>query len=379
MDDVLIIGGGVIGLSTAWELARQGARVHLIDRREPGKEASWAGAGMIPPGDIHFENRPYREMSRQSALLWPDVSAELFQATGLDNEYRRCGAVILAEPDVAPEVFQSEMARWTQQGVTATPLDADDCSRLEPALRPASALAYALPQQAQVRNPRHLAALLAACLQLGVRCTRGVTLHSVDADAQGIRHLRTSEGTLAAGQFLWATGAWTQSLRDLLQWNFPVEPVRGQIVLLRTPGFLRGIVEQGKRYLVPRADGRLLIGSTEERVGFNREENEELLQQLLDFGKSLVPELEHVSPERHWCGFRPATQDLLPILGRFPHWKNAWMATGHYRAGLSLSPLTGRIMRQLLLDQPPDLDISPFSPERFLLPVDDAPHTESPA
>jgi len=366
MHDVVIIGGGVVGLSVAWELAGQGLSVHVIDRQPMGREASWAGAGMIPPGEVRIENAQYRQLTQFSARLWSDVSTRLLEETGIDNEYHLCGAILFAEPEIDEDEFAIEVKAWQSQGVETRRLDGTRRRELEPAISETERPALELPGQAQVRNPRHLQALQQACLNKGVQLTSGTEIRGIRSEADRISAVVSEQGEFTGGQFLWATGAWTESAANILDFHVPVVPIRGQIVLLKTAGQLSRILEQGKRYLVPRRDGRLLIGSTEEQVGFERTPRNDSVESLRAFGNRLVDSLRDAEMEQTWCGFRPATPDRLPILDRLPNWSNGFVATGHYRAGLSLGPATALLMRQILLEQPCDLPVEDFAADRFL-------------
>lgn len=365
MNDVVIVGGGVVGLSVAWELASEGVSVHVIDRQPMGREASWAGAGMIPPGEVRIKNPQYRHLTQVSSQLWPDVANRLREETGLDNEYHVCGAILFAREEASAEEFAAEQAEWSEQGVQVRPLDAAARLELEPAISETDRLAFELPEQAQVRNPRHLQGLQKACLNRGVKLTTGTEVRSVRSHAGKITAVVTDNGEFTAEKFLWATGAWTHQVAELLDYHIPVVPIRGQIVLLNTARQLSRILEEGKRYLVPRLDGRLLIGSTEEHVGFERAPSDEQAEELRQFGSRLVHSLSEAEMEQTWCGFRPATPDLLPILDRLPNWENGFIATGHYRAGLSLAPVTALVMRQLLLEEDGEMPIDDFAADRF--------------
>ncbi|MBL4883068.1 MAG: glycine oxidase ThiO [Planctomycetaceae bacterium] len=362
LDDVLVVGGGVVGLTTALELAEKNVRVRVIDRGFVGQEASWAGAGMIPPGEIHLENNAYQEMARQSYKLWPSLSENLFDLSGIHNEYMQCGAVILSEDS---SECDSEQQCWSKQGVETKRIASSDLAGYQISESMSERNAYLLAGQSQVRNPRHLQALKHACVRLGVRITEHQRVRALETQGKKIQAVVTDLGRYSADRVLFAAGAWSQELGRLLQVSVPVTPIRGQIVLLNTPGQLKQIIEQGKRYLVPRADGRLLIGATEERVGFDRRNTAQAVGGLIQFATQLVPSLENAEVERTWVGFRPGSPDNLPLLGRAVPWENAFVATGLYRAGLSLSPITGRLMRQLILGESPEISLSDFSVTRF--------------
>jgi glycine oxidase len=358
--DVLIAGGGVIGLSTAYFLAREGARVMLVDQGDLGQEASWAGAGILPPGDVEAAADQVGKLRAHGAAMHRSLAEELRQRTGIDNGYERCGGVELpATPDAAPD------AEWLGAEVSCERLEAAGLRRVEPALTTAAGCGWFLPGMAQVRNPRHLKALIAACRSLGVDLRPHCAVHELLLRGEQVEGLRTSAGDLGAAQVLLATGAWTDRLLEQTGWRPGIRPIRGQIALLNTGELLlRRIVLQGPRYVVPRSDGRVLVGSTEEDVGFDRRTTAEAIASLLRLGASLVPALAGASVERCWAGLRPGSPDGLPFLGRVPGWSNLFVAAGHFRSGILLSPITAQLMKELLLGQPLTLPLEAFRPER---------------
>jgi len=355
--DVLIVGGGVIGLTTAYFLARDGVAVGVVDKGEFGQESSWAGAGILPPA-VPSPAHPYDQLRGHSAALYPTLSAELRERTGIDNGYLRCGALYLVEDEAMSR-------QWLAEGVRCERVEGKALHRLEPALAPEIERACYLPDQAQVRNPRHLKALLAGCAALGVVLRPGCACHGFEVQGDRVIALQTMAGPIRAGKFLVATGAWTGGLLESLGLQVGVHPVRGQIALLNSgPPVIRRILEHGKRYLVPRPDGRVLIGSTEEDAGFEKRSTAQAIAELLAFGLALVPALANARLERTWAGLRPGSADGLPVMGPVPGRENLFVAAGHFRAGLSLSPATGLVMKELLLGQPLTVPLEPFRLER---------------
>lgn len=352
MADVLIIGGGVIGLSTAWELAGRGLKVCVLEQGAFGREASWAGAGMLRPGNCELARTREARLRAHSHRLWPDWSARLHEATGIDNGYVRCGALEVRSSERAAEL-EAEISAWRAEGVAIESVSADDLRQRFPAVGPRVAAAYFQPELGQVRNPRHLKAMLTACEQRGVDLRPGCPVTGFDRDGERISAVRTIAGRLSSGEFLVTGGAWTGELLAPLGLAVPVKPIRGQIVLLeQRPLTFRCVIQEGHRYLVPRPDGRVLIGATEEDVGFNRQTTASAVAGLIQFACDLVPDLSSASVERSWAGLRPHAPCGLPFLGRVAGWQNLSIAAGHYRNGLEMSPITAVLMRQLLLGEP---------------------------
>jgi glycine oxidase len=364
--EVVILGGGVIGLTTAYYLARAGVRVVLCDQGKVGQEASWAGAGILPPSEPTTARDPADRLRAMSGRLFPALSEELRQETGIDNGFIRCGG--LEWPDLVEESADQE---WYGEGVATENVAEAALRQLEPALAPNLGPARRVPGMAQLRNPRHLQALTAACARTG-----RVTVRESDAAQElviehgRVRAVRTTTSTLTGDTFLLATGAWTERLLQPLGRRPGIRPVRGQIVLLNASRVLfRHILAWGARYLVPRLDGRVLAGSTEELAGFEKRNTAEGVQGLLELATRLVPALAEASLERCWSGLRPGSPDGLPFLGPVPGVSNLLIAAGHFRAGIQLSPGTAWLMKELILGEPLSLSLEAFRLDRAVPPI----------
>ncbi len=369
---IVIAGGGIIGLSLAWQLARQGGEIVVLDQGRPGGEASWAGAGIVPAARATDDDPPEQRLAALSYRLHHQWAALLRQETGIDTGFRTCGGLYVAteQEQLAP------LRQWHQeclrQGLEAQWLDPPELARAEPALATQSnspgtvQAAVFVPEDVQLRNPWHLRALLSACLGLGVQVHQGTPLLDVQELAGGTIRVLTPGGVLEADQLCLCTGAWSGLLASRLGFRLPVEPVRGQIVLLRLPKReFEPVVNLGPRYLVPRADGRVLVGSTEERAGFDKRTTSQAVRDLLQMAVELVPSLQQAEVEHCWAGLRPCTPDRLPCLGRVPGWKQVYVATGHFRGGVTLAPGTAQVMAELMLNGRPAVELEPFRPERF--------------
>jgi glycine oxidase len=359
--EVLILGGGVIGLTTAYYLARGGTRVTLLERGEPGRQASWAGAGIIPPANPAAAHTPLERFRALSIGLYPSLSQELREETGVDNGYVVCGGLELLD---GVEVDEEE---WRGAGVRCREVVGEELQRLEPDLAPDLQRAYHLPDMAQVRNPWHLRALIAGCTRHGVRIIPGCAARQIVRTGDRVEGIETDQGRMTAGRYLVAGGAWTDGLLESVGWRPGIRPIRGQMALFRTPRTgVRPLLLAGRRYLVPRTDGRLLAGSTEEDVGFHPTPTGGGVGELLDFALSILPILAETPLETCWAGLRPGSPDGLPFLGAVPGCRNLFVAAGHFRAGILLSPGTGRVMSRLLRDEPPEVPLDPFRPDRPL-------------
>jgi glycine oxidase len=365
MADVVIIGGGVIGLSLAYELSGRGARVVVLDRGPLGQEASWAGAGILPPGNVQRARDPLAALRARSVVLYEKWSEQLRDATGIDNGYRRSGGLEVALDDRDLPGLRAAAEEWAAEGIQFEQMEPPAIRDLEPGLSDRVRLAYHLPEMAQVRNPRHLKALAIACASRGVELRAGVAVSGFEREGSCVKAARTVDGRVGGDAFVAASGAWTRALLADAGVTVRVKPIRGQIVLLTTTApLLRRIVLEGPRYLVPRPDGRVLVGSTEDDAGFDKRPTPGGVQGLLDFAFRLVPSLRDAHFERAWAGLRPASADGLPYLGPAPGLQNLYVAAGHFRSGLQMSPATAVVMAQLILGEKPMVPLEAFRVDR---------------
>lgn len=359
MSDVIVVGGGVIGLSIAWELSGHGAQVRILEQGRTGREASWAGAGFLPPGSLEHALTPESKLRAFSHSLWDSWSDDLIAQTGIDNGYRVCGGLTLAFNDA----LEPDFDRWQSEGIEVERLDATDVKSIEPAVSSDIVDAFRLPQLAQVRNPRHLKALRSACLQSGVEILEGAAVVGWENAGTRITAARTHSERYEAAQFVIASGAWSTGLLREAGSTAAVDPVRGQIALLNVSDLpFSHVLEVGDRYLVPRPDGRILIGSTEEHVGFVKQNTAGAIADLLQFASSVVPELSEADLERCWSGLRPRPNRRLPLIGPVGEAPNLVVATGHFRSGLQMSPGTAVLIRELLSGQETSISVEPFLP-----------------
>ncbi len=369
--DVLLVGGGVIGLSLAWELSEHGAKVCVLDRGELGKEASWSGAGMIPAGpskDHGATATPFEQLAGMSEQLHVQWHGRLAELTGIDNGYRQCGTLFLSADDLEGKSIRKQIGRWRELGIECQELDAPQLTELEPALAKQAdqfTTAFHVPAEAQFRSPRHMRALIAACRMRGVDLRPSVAAGQFKSASGRITSVDTSEGPIQAEHYCLTAGCWTGQLAKSLGLDLPVRPIHGQIVLLNGPaGLIRRNIYVDMLYLTPRPDGRLLVGSTLEDVGFLKQNTVTATAELMRFATSLSPSLAKLPIEAYWSGLRPGTPDGFPYLGRVPAVENGWIAAGHYRAGFQLAPATAVVMRALLQGETPPVDVASFGVER---------------
>jgi glycine oxidase len=360
--DVAVIGGGIIGLTSAYVLARAGLTVEVLDRSDLGREASWAGAGILPPGNPDRAATPIDRLRAIGSAEFPLFSTELRDLTGNDNGYRPCGGIEFLPPE-----DEYVLPLWRTEGITFERLSPDGLKALEPGLGNVPGVPYHLPGCAQVRNPWHLRALIAACHAVGVRLRPHEPVSQVVEHRGRVLKLTLESGrAVSAAAYLIAAGPWSELFLDDLGHRPSVFPVRGQMVLFRpAEPVLSRILMLGKEYLVPRGDGRVLVGSTEEpEAGFEKANTEAAVAKLTALARRTVPPLADAAVEKCWAGLRPGSPDGLPFLGPVPGCENAYVATGHFRAGVQLSIGTARVVGELLTGRPTSVPLDAFRLDR---------------
>jgi glycine oxidase len=363
-----MVGGGVVGLSIAYELARRGWSVTVLDRREPGREASWAGAGILPPANQETARHPLDALRGLSFAMHREWAARLTRETEIDTGYRQCGGLYLARTVGEAASLSGLAEQFRVEEIPVERLRQRELAAFEPALsRSAERFRAALwvPTECQLRNPRHLRALATACQRQGVIVEAGVEVLGAHDVAERIVHLETTRGPRSADQYCFTAGAWTAALLRPLGMSLGILPIRGQMLLFRaTQPLLTPILNEGPRYIVPRDDGRILVGSTEEDAGFAKHTTESGLAELTAFAEDVLPALKDMPLENSWAGLRPGVYDGMPYLGRLPQLTNAFVAAGHFRSGLYLSPGTALVMAELIDGGTPPLSLEPFRPSR---------------
>lgn len=366
MPDVLIVGGGVVGLSLAYELAVHGGQVQVIDRGELGREASWAGAGILPPANSQTAVHPYDLLRGLSFDLHAQWADRLREETGIDNGFRRCGALYMARTAGEAAALRGMWNVFHEEQIPIEPLPPQEIIQREPALQAAVETgrfraAYHVPTECQIRNPHHLQALAIACKRRGVQLTPHVEARGFRVADDRLQGVETTAGLLEAQQYCLTSGAWTQQLLSKLGIPNGILPIRGQMLLYRCQRKPFGaILNEGNRYMVARDDGHVLVGATEEEVGFDKRTTDVALADLQAFATAMVPALAAATLEQSWAGLRPASFDGFPYLGSLPGLRNAFVAAGHFRSGLYLSPGTAVVMAQLLRGERPAIDLEPF-------------------
>ena len=354
MPDVVIIGGGVVGLSIAWELAGRGMTVRVLEKGTFGQEASWAGAGMLPPGNLANARTSEARLRGATHQLWPEWSQSLTSLTGMDNGFFQCGGleVCLSGSATAKSEYETSLATLRDEGVAVEAGDLTDVRGRVPELGPDVTAGYFLPEFCQVRNPRHLRVLQMGCAMRGVELIAGAPVHRFEMNGGRIDAVYAGNETHRGSEFIIAGGAWSSPLLEQVGVRATIEPLKGQMVLLQTnPLPFRSVIQVGREYLVPRQDGRILVGSTEEWTGFDKRNTAQGVGDLIQFAQRVVPKLKDARFETCWAGLRPYSGIGKPYIGRVARYTNVVVAAGHFRYGLHLSPVTAVLVRQTLLGQ----------------------------
>ncbi len=356
-----IVGGGIIGLLSAYELAASGERVVILDRQTVGREASWAGGGILSPLYPWRYPEVIDPLARWSQTYYPRLTEMLRTETGIDPEWRRCGLLILDAEDSA-----TGLAWSTAHGLSAERLDRSQVSAVEPRLQLRSDAALRLPEVAQVRNPRLLQALKRQLQAMGVELRENVTVTGFDSVSQHLVGIRTNGGTLPADRCVLAAGPWSATLLSAVGLDLPLRPVRGQMLVLKggIPPFSHILLRES-RYLIPRSDGQILVGSTQEEEGFDKSITPDARALLLAAAHSMVPGLGDWHVEHHWAGLRPGSPDGVPYIGQHPEIRGLYVNTGHFRNGIVLAPASARLIADLALSRRPLLDPDQFSLTRM--------------
>jgi len=374
--DCCIIGGGIIGLSIARELAGRGLRVTLLARDRSRDTASWAAAGLCPPAPVFDDWSPGDSLTTWSDSLHHRWAAELREETGIDNELRRCGGLHVAGSAHHLALLRTAASEWQRKGAACEWLDGADVARLEPALagavdRGGIVGGFLLPDEMSIRPPRHLEALTRSCLKRGVDIRTTAVATGFDVADGRVQGILTNEGLISAASYCLAAGAWSGTLAAALGLHLETRPIRGQIALLRLPQqVLAHVVNLGLDYLVPRDDGRLLVGSTIEDAGFDATTTADAVERLLHVAARLLGDLSATRVELAWAGLRPGSADGLPSLGGVPGLCNAYVAAGHFRAGLHQSTGTAVLLADLITGAAPSIDPAPFNPARTIALAD---------
>ncbi len=352
--DCLIIGGGLIGMLTARELALAGLQVSLIERGETGRESTWAGGGILSPLYPWRYSNAISDLAKYSQTVYPDLVQALKEETGLDVEWTQSGLLMLGCADI-------ELAtQWARQyGAELHLIKGSDVADIAPELSVELSQSEAiwLPKVAQVRNPRFAKALRASIDKLGVSVLTNTAAEKIIIDAGKVTGVKTTSGErLLANKVVLAGGAWSAGLLESVGFELPVEPVRGQMLLYKAqPDTVTRIILNQDRYVIPRRDGRVLVGSTLEYTGFEKQTTNAARIELEAEAQRIVPALAGFPIEAHWAGLRPGSPDGVPFIGAYRDIEGLYLNTGHFRNGVILGPASAAMLASIIVDEPFEL------------------------
>jgi glycine oxidase len=374
---VVIVGGGVIGLAVARALALRGiCDVLLIERSSLGAESSFAAAGMLAPQAEADRADDFFDLACRSRDLYPAFAAALLEETGIDIELETSGTLYLAFNDEDAAELEKRYQWQSKAGLALEIMGGEDARRLEPGISETVCAALKFPFDTQVENRRLISALAAATQKLGVRLVTGTSVTALKTDFRGVAGVETSRGFVGTETVVIAGGAWTSLLgltalsgqitSDKTLPNLCIEPVRGQMLCFEaTPQIARHVIYTPRGYIVPRRDGRLLAGSTTEQAGFDRRVTAAGIGSILTAALEICPQIGALPLIASWAGLRPRAADGLPVLGPYAEIEGLFYATGHYRNGILLAPVTGELVAGAIVDKIASTSLSIFSPDRF--------------
>jgi len=365
----VVVGGGLLGMLTARELSKSGVSVTLLEQGKMGRESSWAGGGILSPLYPWNYADSVNALARWSQQQYPQLVSELIEEGGIDPQWTQSGLLVL-DNDFSRETDSSatlsRATEWAREyGMACEQLDGralrEQEPELGPGLDPVHQLGLFFPEVAQVRNPRLIKSLQASCLKRGIQLVEDspVTDLLVSDSGSGARitGVKTEAMDYEADVVVICAGAWSARLLTRLNIEVPIKPMKGQMIMYRTsPGQIQRITLSDGHYVIPRRDGRVLVGSTLEDVGFEKSTSDEALLELRQFAENLFPCLADAEIERQWSGLRPESPAGIPYICKVPGIEGLFLNTGHFRNGVVLAPASVRLVTALILGDKPILN-----------------------
>lgn len=363
----LVVGGGIIGASVAWRLACERVAVTVLERARLGREASWAAGGLIAPQGEADRPGPFFELCVKAKDAFDAIVARLVRESGVDPEYDDHGVVYAAFNDEEREELKGR-ARWQREAnAVVEELEPRDALELVPTLSSRVVYALRMPTNRRVENRKLTQAYVNAALCAGAVFREGACVEALVTGGGRATGVRLNDGSVVEGDLIvLAAGAWSGEIRGLEGDGIRFFPVRGQILCFDArPGILGPSLFSARGILVPRRDGRLLAGSVFEDAGYDKSVTLGGMRHVAEAASELVPSLSPTAFREAWAGLRPATDDLMPVIGPSPTVANVLYASGHFRSGIMLSALTGELIADLAMGRKPSVELAPFLPQRF--------------
>ncbi|HEY0348820.1 MAG TPA: glycine oxidase ThiO [Pyrinomonadaceae bacterium] len=363
--EVVVIGGGVIGLSIARSLALRGVRdVIVVEKSDFGREASWAAGGILAPQIEADTSNDFFSLACASRDLYRDFAKALRDESGIDVELDLTGTLCVAFTEAEEQELRPRYDWQRGEGLDVEWVSGVQARALEPSLSEQVRCALRFPNDLQVENRRLLQALLISNKTLGVQLIDHCAVQGVQVVAGRVQGVNASQGLIGASSVVIAAGAWSSMIDPAKQ--IQVQPVRGQMLCFQAqPQIARHVVYSSQGYLIPRADGRLLAGSTTEEVGFDKSVTDEGVNKITLMAREIAPAVATLPLVDSWAGFRPRAVDDLPVLGNSVEIEGLVYATGHYRNGILLAPITGELIAETIVSRKTPAMLAAFAPDRF--------------
>ena len=367
--DVVLVGGGIIGCAIAFFLAKAGVRPLILERDQVGAEASSGAAGLLTAQAHADEADLLFDLKLRSRALYATLAVELRDRTDIDIEYRTLGHLVPALSEVDQETVGRRVAWQASRGLPAVRLTAREACELEPGLTTEVKGAGWFPEDHHVNNTSATQALASATMRLGGRVLVDSAVVELLRTGDRVTGVRTAQETIAAGTVVLCVGDWSRDFEAAAGLPLPIVPAKGQIVVARLEKpALRTVVYGEAGYAIPRATGEHILGSTVEYVGFDKRVTLEGLTGIMTGITAMVPSLQRAEMAASWGCLRPAAPDGLPLLGRIPEREGLIVATGHFRNGILLAPITGKLIAELIVEGKPSVPLDGFRPDRPFQP-----------
>ncbi|USG64869.1 glycine oxidase ThiO [Brevibacillus ruminantium] len=366
MTDCLLVGGGIIGLSLAYELSRRGMTVTLVEQGDWGGQASSAAAGMLAPLKEFSKPGDMLELGVASLRLYPEWVSALQEVSGADVQATPSGVLTVALTEEETASMEKKY-RWQKEaGYNVQWMSAREMQELEPLITEHAMAGIYSREEGHINNRLLLAALVLACRNQGVKLLSGCVVTGMATEGTRVVGVQTAAGKLLASHTVITSGAWAGIMAGWLQCPVPIRPVRGQVAAVSSIGFpLQTVIFGTTGYITPKRDGKIVLGATEDEAGFQREVTLSGLTHIVNGVRPYVPALQTAAFLEAWAGLRPATADGKPLLGPVPGWQGISIAAGHFRNGILLSPITAKVMADYLESGQAE-PLASFSPARFV-------------
>ncbi len=358
---VVVVGGGLLGLLSARALSREGAKVTVVEQGDFGQESSWAGGGILSPLYPWNYSKAVNDLAAWSQRYYPELIEQLILESGVDPEWTPSGMLVLEDD-------QDQITKATtwanQRDMNYIEWDPQALAEHESEIG-GEHRGLLFPEIAQVRNPRLLKSVLESCKRTGVELLANHPVTELIHNEGQISGIRSNQTFYEADVVVVCAGAWTAKIMAMLEQDIQIRPVRGQMIMYRTEvGQIKRITLMDDHYVIPRRDGRVLVGSTMEETEFDKSTTEQARKQLSDFAEGLYPCLQKVEIERHWAGLRPASPDGIPYICSVPQYEGLFLNAGHFRNGVVLAHASVQLLLDLIGKRPLTFDPEPYQLDR---------------